>query len=198
LILELILLALLAGWIFGGKFWRLAEAKIRYAWLIFVPLTLCGASWAAVKVAPIEDLGWLFGFCAIAEKVALIVLAALNVRVAGTKLIILGLLLNLIAVSANHGMMPADPDALDAVYGKGYAAVAKTAPHVRSAVMDASTELGFLCDVIAGKRPFFLIKAVFSVGDLVMGVGIFIAIIALMRTPLPEERKRVSVETAPD
>jgi hypothetical protein len=198
LIPELILLALLAGWIFGGKFWRLADAKIRHAWLIFVPVSFYVISWGAAYFVSTHKLGWLFGFFAISEKIALIAFAAINVRLPGTKLIVIGLLLNLIAVSANHGMMPADPDDLAIVYGKGYVASAKAAPHIRSAVMDASTELSFLCDIIAAKRPFVLIPAVFSVGDLVMGAGIMLAIIALMRTPLPQERKRVSVETAPE
>ena len=54
--------------------------------------------------------------------------------------------------------------------------------------MDASCEVSFLCDIIAAHRPFVAVPAVYSVGDLVLSVGIFIAIIGLMRTPLPKEK----------
>jgi len=182
---EIILFALLVGWIFGGRFVRLADAKIKHVWLIFVPLALYLVSWAP----PLVKLPWFLGASAIVEKAALVAVAVCNLRVPGVKLILIGLLLNVIALSANGGMMPASPDALTSAFGADYAEKARSAVHVRSAIMDASTELGFLCDIIAAKRPFVLMPAVYSIGDLVMSVGIFIAIIGIMRTPLPSEKK---------
>ncbi|MGB9619687.1 MAG: DUF5317 family protein, partial [Armatimonadota bacterium] len=161
---ELILIALLVGWISGGKFWRLADAKIKHVWLIFVPLGLYLISW----LPPLLRLSWFAGTCAIVEKAALIVVALSNLRIPGVKLILLGLLLNVAALLANGGMMPASEVALAAVFGQDYVDKARSAVHVRSAIMDASTELGFLCDIIAARRPFVLVPAVYSVGDLVM------------------------------
>lgn len=195
---ELVLLALLVGWISGGKFWRLADARIRYVWLIFVPIGLYVVSWAATLVVDPNRLGWVFGSLAILEKVALIVAAAYNLRLPGMKLILIGLLLNVVALAANQGMMPADPNALASVFGPEYVQATQSATHIRSAIMTASSELAFLCDIISAKRLFLVVPAVYSIGDLVMSVGIFIAIIALMRTPLPSEAKKVSVETAHD
>lgn len=188
---ELILIALLIGWISGGKFSRLAEARIRYVWLIFVPLGLYLISWTP----PFVRSPLLLGITAIIEKLSLIVVAVFNLRLPGVKLILIGMLLNLIALSANGGMMPASEDALVSAFGLDYVNKAKNAVHVRSAIMDVSCKLAFLCDIIAAKRPFVLIPAVYSVGDLVMSVGIFIAIITLMRTPLPSVRKPARNET---
>ena len=182
---ELILFALLFGWIFGGKFGRLADAKIRNVWLIFVPLALYLVSW----VPALRELPWFCGTCAIVEKVALVLVAVSNLRLPGMKLALVGVILNLIATSANHGWMPASPEAYTAAFGAHSLEQARTAVHVRSAIMDASTELGFLCDIVAARRPFVLVPAVYSVGDLVMSTGIFVAIIGLMRTPLPSEKK---------
>jgi len=190
LIPELILFALLIGWISGGKFWRLADAKIRHVWLIFVPLGLYLVSWAP----PLVKLPWFLGACAIIGKGALIAVAVFNLRLPGVKLILAGLLVNVVALSVNGGMMPASAEALTAVFGQGYVDQARHAVHVRSAIMDASTELGFLCDIVAAKRPFVLVPAVYSIGDLVMSVGIFIAIIGIMRTPLPSEKKPAAGE----
>jgi len=182
---ELILIALLVGWISGGKFERLADAKIKHVWLIFVPLGLYLVSWVPFLLR----LPWFAGTCAIVEKAALIIVALSNLKIPGVKLILLGLLLNVLALSVNGGMMPASEGALAAVFGQDYVDQVRHAVHVRSAIMDASTELGFLCDIIAAKRPFVLVPAVYSVGDLVMSVGLFIAIIGIMRTPLASERR---------
>ncbi len=85
--------------------------------------------------------------------------------------------------------MPASPRAIVAAFGRSYLPGAMTAVHVRSAIMDTSTELGFLCDIIAAKRPFVLVPAVYSIGDLILSTGIFVAIIAIMRTPLASETR---------
>lgn len=180
---ELILIALLVGWVSGGKFWRLAEAKIRHVWLIFVPLGLYLVSW----MPPLVRSPMFLGVSAIVEKLALIAVALFNLRLRGAKLILLGLLLNTAALSVNGGMMPASESALASAFGPEYVKHARSTIHVRSAIMDTTTELGFLCDIIAARRPFVLVPAVYSVGDLVMSIGIFICIIAIMRTPLLSE-----------
>lgn len=194
LVPELILIALLIGWLTGGRFWRLAEARIRHVWLIFVPLGLYIVSWVVAAAVPPSRIGWLFGAMAIIEKLALVAVALANLRLPGVKLILAGILLNLIALSVNGGMMPADPNALDTAFGSGYAEKQMEAAHVRSAIMDTSTNLGFLCDIVAARRPFVFAPAVYSVGDLIMSIGIFIAIIALMRTPSAGEKPEAKVE----
>lgn len=181
---ELILFALLIGWVSGGKFVRLADAKIRLGWLIFAPLALYLVSWTPVLV----KLSWFPSAMNVLGRLVLVVVGIANWRLPGVKLIILGLVLNTVAIMANGGLMPADPDAISAAFGAEYLKGAQNATHVRSAIMDTSTELGFLCDIIVAKRPFVLVPAVYSVGDLVMSVGIFIAIIAIMRTAQPSER----------
>jgi len=184
LIPELILFALLLGWITGGKFSRLADAKIRFGWMIFLPLALYLICW----LPPFLKLTWFARTTNVIERAALITVGIANWRLPGVKLMVVGLILNAIAIVANGGLMPADPQALAAAFGDEYLRHAMTATHVRSAIMDTSTELGFLCDIIAAKRPFVAIPAVYSIGDLVMSVGIFIAIISIMRTPQPRDR----------
>ena len=182
---ELILFALLFGWVFGGKFGRLADAKIKNVWLIFVPLGLYLVSWAP----PLIKLPWFLGTCAIIEKIALVVVAVSNIRLPGMKIALAGVVLNLIALSVNGGMMPATAQAVAAAFGADFLEKTRTAAHVRSAIMNASTELGFLCDIVVARRPFVAVPAVYSIGDLIMSAGIFVAIIGLMRTPLPGEKK---------
>lgn len=186
------LFALLVGWIAGGKFWRLGDARIRFGWLIFLPILLYLVSW----LPPLLRTHWFAGASNVVERLALITLGVANWRVPGVKLIVLGLLLNFAAIVANGGLMPVDPNAVAFVFGNEHLKEAMASPHVRSAIMDTSTELGFLCDIIAARRPFVAVPAVYSIGDLVMSTGIFIAIIGIMRTPLPSEKRATEGATS--
>jgi len=195
LIPEVILFALLVGWLAGGKFQRLADAKIKFGWMIFLPFGLYLVS----LVPALLRLPLYCGISNIFERIVFLFVSISNWRKPGMLLITIGLLMNLAPILANGGMMPADPQSMTAAFGEQYVEQAKTALHTRSKIMDTTTELGFLCDIIAAKRPFVLAPAVYSVGDLVMSIGIFITIIALMRTPLPDEvdapAKEAAVET---
>ena len=185
---ELILIALLVGWLTGGKFWRLADAHIREGWLIFLAIALYVGMAVVRRLMGLTHFEWLFGATQVMEKLALLVLVIRNLRIPGSKLILIGMILNFIAIVANHGIMPARPECISAAYGPKYLAQAKAEPHVYSGIMDATCELGFLCDVIAARRPFVAIPGVYSVGDVILIIGIFIAIIGIMRTPLPKEK----------
>lgn len=183
---ELVLIALLVGWLFGGKFGRLADARIRFIWLIFVPLVMYVSAWVVVFLMPPAKV-WFSGVSHIIGKASLLIVVAANLRLPGAKLILLGMVLNFVAIVSNGGMMPANTDAIASVFGQSYAEKTASQPHVQSALMDTATHLGFLCDIIAARRPFVLVPAIYSVGDLILSVGIFITIIAIMRTPLPSE-----------
>ena len=185
---ELILIALLVGWLSGGKFWRLADAHIRQGWLILIPIVLYVADWAIRLKMGATSFEWLFPASFVVNRLALLALVALNLRIPGANVILIGMALNFIAIVSNGGVMPVRPDAIGAVYGPEYLAYTKTAPHIQSAIMTATCEVSFLCDIIAARQPFVVMPAVYSVGDIVMSVGIFIAIISLMRTPLPKEK----------
>ncbi|MHB9037118.1 MAG: DUF5317 family protein [Armatimonadota bacterium] len=185
---ELILIALLVGWISGGKFDRLGDARIRLWWLILVPVTVYIAEWTLHTVPSLGDLSRLAGPFQLIEKFALFAFVLANIRLPGAKLILVGMILNLLALSTNGGVMPASAAAVAEVFGKG------AVPPSRSAIMNASCELGFLCDIIAARRPFVLVPAVYSIGDLVMSIGIFVAIIGLMRAPEP--KKPIQAEEA--
>ena len=105
------------------------------------------------------------GAAHIIDKTALLVLVVRNLKFPGAKLILIGMLLNFTAILANGGIMPVRPELIEVVYGRKYLAYAKSAPHVQSGIMDATCELSFLCDIVAARRPFVLVPAVYSVGD---------------------------------
>jgi hypothetical protein len=89
-----------------------------------------------------------------------------NRRIPGVPLVVLGGLLNAIAITANGGVMPADPGlVVDAAQRGGEA-------FVNSGVVE-SPRLLFLGDVLATPRSWPMAN-VYSVGDLLIVLGAFV------------------------
>src|SRR6266536_3329295 len=92
-----------------------------------------------------------------------------NRHLPGMLLIGLGALLNLIAMSANGGVMPASAAALDK------AGLPLQRDTYANSALVRDPRLGFLGDVFAIPEPVPL-HNVFSVGDVTIGVGVIIAV----------------------
>jgi hypothetical protein len=191
MILEAILTALLLGWALKGRFSRLADARINYAWMIFVPLGLAIAAILLNRSHAVPFSSPIFGAVHILGLVTWIVFAAANTSIPGAKLILAGLVVNLIAVAANGGTMPVSYGGVVIAYGKqGAEHWMAVFPQVKDMLIDHTTRLWLLCDVVPVPRPFAM-GFVYSVGDIITSVGGFIAIVALMRSPSRSERKGV-------
>ncbi len=102
-----------------------------------------------------------------------------NIRLTGMPVVALGALSNLAAIAANGGSMPASAEALATA---GLEAEA----HTNSVVL-ANPALEPLTDILA--IPAWLPLAnVFSIGDVLIGVGLAIVLAAAMRRPAPSAR----------
>lgn len=163
---------------------------------MFVPLVMYIASCAALHSSVMVKYLWLAGPLHLTEKAIWLAVVLLNLRLPGAKAIFGGMVLNLAAMLANGGLMPATPGALVAVFGESYLKLAKSMPLVHSSIMDGRCPLWFLCDIIPAHKPYALVPAVYSVGDMVMSVGIMIAIISLMRAPSTAKVKSAERGTA--
>jgi len=159
------------GWLLRGGVDGLLHLQFRWAALavggllvqvvLFTPLgsTLAGDA----LVPPIY----------IASTLAVLVAVARNIRMPGMAIVAAGALSNLVAITANGGLMPADPGAL-ALAGFG-----GPGDHTNSVILEAPV-FELLTDVYA--IPAWLPLAnVFSVGDVLIGVGVVVAIVAAMR-----------------
>lgn len=170
-ILYAIPIGIVAGYLLGGHLGRLGELRLRW-----VPLALLGL---VIQVALFSDaFGSLFGESAPAVYVVsnLLVFATVlrNVRVPGMALAAVGAASNLSAIIANGGYMPADPAAV--------AAVGLGGPGYTNSIVLTDPVLPFLTDIFA--MPTSLPGAnIFSVGDVLLGVGIAITIALAMRGP---------------
>jgi hypothetical protein len=177
-ILYAIAIGLLLGSLVGGRWSALGSIPFRWA-----PLILLGF---VTQIVLFSD--------AVAERVGaagpplyivstLMVGAAVvrNLRIPGMPLIVLGAASNVAAILANGGFMPAAPEAL--------ASLGKSAPTIYSnSAVVAQPAFEFLTDRFALPRwlPF---ANVFSVGDILLGVGVVMLIVISMSRARPDRAR---------
>lgn len=168
-ILYAIPIGLLAGALLGGRVENLGEIRFRLAPLAIVVLLV-----QVVLFSPLADgLSQDAGRAVYVVSTALVVAVVLaNLRLTGVPIVVLGAVANLAAIVANGGAMPASVGALAAL-GMGVGGNTNS-------IVVAHPALEPLTDIFAlpAALPF---ANVFSVGDVVIGVGIALVIAAAMR-----------------
>jgi hypothetical protein len=163
-------IGILAGLALGGSFDNLARLRIRWAWVAVAGL--------AIQVPLFTPTGDAIAGPAgpaiyVASTAAVFVAVLRNMRLPGMPIVALGSLSNLVAIGANGGAMPADPAALE------LAGLGGPGGHTNSVVL-AEPVLRPLTDIF-GLPAWLPFANVFSVGDVLIGVGIVIVIVAAMR-----------------
>ena len=171
--LDVAVLGLIAGKLLGGRLSGLGEIRIRAKWLAFVAIAI------QLVAFPLDFLPWatpsgVASALWLGSYVLLVAMLIANVRLPGTQLIAAGLVSNVVAIVANGGLMPVRASALQAA-GTEYGV------HNNS-IQLAEPRLAPLIDRWAA--PDWLPLAnVYSVGDVLIGVGLFVVIVVAMRVP---------------
>lgn len=163
---------LVLGFVIGGRLDRLGSLRFEWAWLAVAGLLV------QVLLFSPQASGWVdpgFGAAIYVASTGAVLLAVLrNLLVPGMALVALGAVSNLAAVTANGGIMPTTADAL------ATAGLEPTAGFSNSAVV-ADPALAPLTDIYA--LPAWVPLAnVFSLGDVLIGLGIAVVIAFGMRT----------------
>jgi hypothetical protein len=164
LLVALALLCLATVPLGGGRLGALADLELRLGGLALAALAL---QVLIVTVLPGGSHGLHAALHVLSYAMGGVFLAV-NLRLPGLPLVALGGALNLAAIAANGGVMPADPDALRAAgidIGAGFAnSDALAHPH-----------LAWLGDVIPVPLPPPLAN-VLSVGDVVLYAGLLVLV----------------------
>lgn len=159
------------GYLLGGRLERLGELRFKWAWLAIAGL--------AVQVVLFSELATPFVGGGVGEAIyvastaAVLIAVARNLGVPGMAVIALGAGSNLAAIVANGGVMPTTPSALAA------AGLSPTDAFSNSAVLD-DPALAPLTDVLA-LPPWLPFANVFSIGDVLIALGIVLVIALGMR-----------------
>jgi hypothetical protein len=164
------------GLLAGGRIEGLVQLRFRWA-----ALAVAGLLVQVVLFTPLGDgiAGDLGPAVYLASTAAVFVAVLRNLRMPGMAIAAVGALSNLVAIAANGGSMPADPGALALAGFEG------PGEHTNSVVL-AEPALRPLTDIFA--LPSWVPLAnVFSIGDVLIGVGVAIAIVAAMRRREPPD-----------
>lgn len=160
-------LGILAGYALGGRLDRLAGLHLRWGWLAVLGLLVQVLLFSPASDRFVAAAGPLI----YVVSTGLVLLAVLrDWRIPGLAIVALGAASNLVAIVANGGVMPASPGAVTALPagpGAGFS----------NSVVMAEPAMRPLTDVFA--LPAWLPMAnVFSVGDVLIGLGV-VAVLAL-------------------
>lgn len=174
-ILYAIPIGIVTGYLLGGRLDRLGSLRFRWAPVALIGLAVQIGLFSAPFTEAIGDAGPPIY---VASTAAVLVAVARNVAIPGVALVALGAASNLLAILANGGYMPADPGALASTGGIG-------SGYSNSSIV-ADPVLRPLTDIFALPSwvPF---TNVFSVGDVLIGVGIAGAIAIAMRRGSPSD-----------
>jgi hypothetical protein len=174
-ILYAIPIGILAGYVMGGRLERLSTLRFRWGGLAVAGLIAQVILFAGPVATVVGDLGPPI----YAASTAAVLIAVLrNIRIPGMVLVALGASSNLLAIVANGGVMPASPEAVSAIDPLGSAGFSNS-------VVMADPALRPLTDIFA--LPAWLPFAnVFSIGDVLLGVGIAVVIALGMRRRMPD------------
>jgi Family of unknown function (DUF5317) len=144
----------------GGSLRGLGNLRLRALWLIWLALAVQVAVFTVVpEGSPSAHAAAYLGTYGLG-----LAFLVVNRGVPGMLVIGIGALLNLAAIVANGGQMPALPSALEA------AGLEPEPGGFTNSVAAAGAPLWFLGDVFAVPWPWFLAN-VFSVGDVVIALG---------------------------
>jgi MFS family permease len=179
--LSAILLALLTGALLGGGLPRLADLRLR--WLPLLAAALVIRIGAVLIRANVPSLDVPLGAAFILVYALILVWLAGNWRVPGLQIASVGIGLNTLAITLNGGMMPIWAQAFSAA-GFQPNAIAGDPFHFLASANSLTTFVssgGLFGDVIPIPLPF--IRDVVSVGDVLLALGIFWAIVYSMTRP---------------
>ena len=180
---------ILAGLALGGRPQGLGSLQFRWAWVFLLGLAVqlvLFSDQVSAWIGPIGMPIYVLSTLAVAAAIAA------NLRIRGMAIVLAGAACNLAAIVANGGYMPASADALRSL---GY--VDEGGYSNSSFVADPA--LPWLTDIFA--MPAWLpARNVFSVGDVLIGLGVVVVIASAMRTPsaaaTPRNDPRLDATTA--
>lgn len=174
IILVAIPIGILVGLLARGSLANLSSFRFRWSWVAVAGLLIQVALFTPTG----DRIAGSAGPAIYVASTAAVFLAVLrNIRLPGMPIVAAGSISNLTAIIANGGFMPADAGALIA------AGFTDPGSHTNSVVLEHPA-LQPLTDIFAVPAgiPF---ANVYSVGDVLIAVGIVVMVATLMRRPAP-------------
>jgi hypothetical protein len=174
-ILYAIPIGITVGYLLGGRLERLGDLRFAWARVAILGLIVQVVLFSGPVASVVGDAGPILYM---ASTAAVLVAVLRNWRIPGLAIVAIGAASNLLAVAANGGVMPAAPDAVAALG-------AEAAEGFSNSVVMTDPALRPLTDILA--LPVWVPFAnVFSVGDVLIGIGVATVIALGMRGARPD------------
>jgi Family of unknown function (DUF5317) len=181
-ILYAVVAGLVVGLALGGRLESIAETRFRWGWLAILAFAIQLVLFSPLAGGLGEVSRWIY----VGSTVLVVALVVANIRLPGLPIVLVGAVSNLAAIVANGGSMPASPAALAAVGGAIHAGPTNS-------ILVAHPALEALTDIFA--MPAWIPFAnIFSVGDVLIGIGVAVAIAAAMRQNPTGPGRRARIE----
>ncbi len=182
-----LLLAVGASLVRGGRFRRIGRAPLLATWLLFSGVVLQIASDAGVMLGWFEGTGTISYGLLLTSQLLVLAWVLRNWYLPGLILVAIGLALNATVMAAN-GAMPVHPDAIAAL-GQDPGELVR-GKHV---LLDGDTRLWWLADI----WPVPPIRSIISIGDVILAAGLLPITHHLMTFRTPAERRGTATVSEP-
>lgn len=170
--------------VLGGRLGRVAELRFEKAWLVGAAL---GMQFLVIG-APAEVIPVVISAAVhLLSYGLLIVFILVNRRVSGLTVLVVGGMLNLVAIGANGGVMPASAGALET------AGIPVDSGDFANSAPIEDARFWFLGDIFAVPEGVPLAN-VFSVGDVILLIGAGVFLHSTAGSRLPRRRSRVETQ----
>ena len=176
-ILYAIPIGLAVGLVAGGTVAPIGDIRFRWGPLMMLGLIVQLTLFSDAAAERVGDLGPALY---VGSTILVVIAVIRNLAIPGLPLVATGAASNLAAIVANGGYMPASPAAM--------AALGKDAPTIYSnSSVVAEPALAPLTDIFA-LPPWLPFSNIFSIGDVIIGVGVVVVIAVAMRQgPRPRQ-----------
>jgi hypothetical protein len=185
-ILYAIPIGLALGFALGGRPAGLARLEFRWPWLIMAGLFVQLILFTEFVATRIGDIGPAIY---VGSTAAVFAGVLRNIRIPGMALVALGAACNLAAILANGGYMPAGEAAM-ATLGKIDPTIYSNSSVVEHPALEPLTDIFAL-------PPWIPFANIFSIGDVLIGLGVVVVIAASMRGARTAPEPRPAHDEAP-
>ena len=176
--LDTIFLSIIVGKIRGGSLMNIGELNFQRAYLFFLGFLIQ----LAIGVLGFKEVPFSQIICSslhIISYIFIFVGLYANLKIPGVRLLGLGSFLNFLVIAANGGRMPVSLDRLEYLGRISDIELLKSGSVPMYIATKGDVLSKILGDVLALPKPIFG-SQVFSIGDIIMGIGFFILLQEVM------------------
>jgi len=178
MLIDFLVISLLIGWLRKGRLLNFAEVPLKKIELIILSFLLRYLPLIMIKFAYDFTIKYNIVITSI-SYLLLIYCLFCNWNIKPLRLIALGVMLNFAVILANGGKMPVSIPAVDMAGLHDFKPLLFDEEYLYHVALNSTTNLAFLSDIIPLPPPYPRPR-VFSIGDLAMGLGMFMFVQQVM------------------